>query len=61
MKAKTTKDPHRIFVEEGHLIEDSFRKAGRHAIRQHQKEGLPIVIYRDGRAVWVHPLEFGIR
>jgi hypothetical protein len=60
MKVKPTKDPHRIFVEEGHLIDEALRRAGREAILQHKKEGLPLVIYRDGKAVWVHPDEFGI-
>jgi hypothetical protein len=60
MKAKPSKDPHRIFVEEGHLIDEALRRAGREAILQHKKEGLPLVIYRDGKTVWVHPDEFGI-
>jgi len=51
---------YRIFVEEGHLIDEALRRAGREAILQHKKEGLPLVIYRDGKAVWVHPDEFGI-
>src|ERR1700730_16591939 len=59
MKAKSTKDPHRIFVEDGHLIDEALRRAGREAILQHKKEGLPLVIYRDGKTVWVHPDEFG--
>lgn len=55
MKADVVKDPHRIFVEEGHLIDEALRKASREAILQHKKEGLPIVIYRDGKIVWVSP------
>lgn len=60
MKAEIVKDPHRIFVEEGHLIDEALKKAVRDAILQHKREGLPVVIYRDGRAVWVHAEELGI-
>jgi hypothetical protein len=38
MKGKPTKDPHRIFVEEGHLIDEALRRAGREAKgSQHQR------------------------
>ena len=60
MKAKVAKDPHRIFVEEGHLIDEALEKAAREAILQHKREGLPVVIYRDGKAVWVYAEELGI-
>lgn len=60
MKAEIVKDPHRIFVEEGHLIDEALEKAVREAILQHKREGLPVVIYRDGRAVWVRAEELGI-
>ena len=60
MNADVAKDPHRIFVEAGHLIDEALKKAVRDAILQHKREGLPVVIYRDGRAVWVQPEELGI-
>ena len=55
MQAKVTKDPNRIFAEEGHLIDEALKKGVRDAILQHKREGLPIVIYRDGKVVWVQP------
>ena len=60
MKAKVAKDSHRIFVEEGHLIDEALEKAAREAILQHKREGLPVVIYRDGKTVWVYAEELGI-
>lgn len=60
MKDKVPRDPHRIFVEAGHLIDEALKKAVREAILQHKREGLPIVIYRDGQAVWVPPEEIGV-
>ncbi len=60
MSSEATKDSHRIFVEEGHLIDEALEKAVREAILQHKREGLPVVIYRDGRAVWVQAEELGI-
>ena len=60
MKAEVAKDSYRIFVEEGHLIDEALKKAVREAILQHKREGLPVVIYRDGKAVWVYAEELGI-
>ena len=60
MKPEDAKDSYRIFVEEGHLIDEALEKAAREAILQHKREGLPVVIYRDGKAVWVYAEELGI-
>ena len=60
MKAEGVKDPHRIFVEEGHLIHEALKKGAREAILRHKREGLPVVIYRDGKTVWVQADELGI-
>ena len=60
MKPEVAKDSYRIFVEEGHLIDEALEKAAREAILQHKREGLPVVIYRDGKAVWVYAEELGI-
>lgn len=53
MKAEAKRDLNRIFVDEGHIIDEALRTAAREAILQHKREGLPIVIYRDGKIVWV--------
>ena len=55
MKAEAAKDRNRIFVEEGHLIDEALKKGTREAILRHKQAGLPIAIYRDGKTVWVQP------
>ena len=57
MKAEAVKDLNRIFLEEGHLIDEAIKKGVRDAILQHKKEGVPIVVYRDGKTVTVRPEE----
>jgi hypothetical protein len=41
-----------IFVE-GTLVDEALKLAARDALLRHKREGLPVVIYRDGRAEWV--------
>ena len=60
MKAEATKDLSRIFVEEGHVIDEALKKGVREALLRHKREGLPVVIYRDGKAVWIMPDELGV-
>jgi hypothetical protein len=50
----------RIFVEEGHVIDEALRQAAREAILQHQREGLPVVICRNGEIVLAMPDELGV-
>lgn len=38
-------------------ISEALRRAARQALLEHKREGLPIVIWRDGRVVWVPPQE----
>lgn len=38
-------------------ISEALRRAVRQALLEHKREGLPIVIWRDGRVVWVPPQE----
>jgi hypothetical protein len=59
VKIQASKDVSRIFAEEGHLIDEALRQGVREAMLRHKKDGLPVVIYRDGRAVWVMPEELG--
>jgi len=60
MKAEATRDPNRIFVEKGHIIDEAVRKAAREAILQHRREGLPVALYRDGKVVWIDPNDVDI-
>lgn len=60
MKVEAAKDLNRIFVEDGQLIDEALRQGVKDALLRHKKEGLPVVIYRDGKTVWVPPEELGI-
>ena len=59
MKTEAQKDVNRIFVEEGHLIDEALKQGVREAMMRHKKDGLPVVIYRDGQTVWVKPEDLG--
>ena len=59
MKTEGRKDLHRIFVEDGRLIEEAVKQGVRDAMIRHKKDGLPVVIYRDGKTVWVNPEDLG--
>ena len=60
MRAEAAKDLNRIFVEDGPLIDEALRQGVKDALLRHKKEGLPAVIYRDGKTVWVPPGELGV-
>ena len=59
MKGEAPKDVNRIFVEDGHLIDEALKQGVRDAVLRHKEAGLPVVIYRDGKAVRVMPQELG--
>lgn len=59
MKAEVPKDISRIFVEDGHLIDEALKQGVRDAVLRHKEAGLPVVIYRDGKAVRLMPQELG--
>ncbi|MEW6251257.1 MAG: hypothetical protein AB1716_11460, partial [Planctomycetota bacterium] len=52
-----SKNISKIFREEGHLIDEALRQAVRAALRRHKLLGESIVIWKDGRVVWVPPEE----
>ncbi len=59
MKADGQKDVHRIFVEDRRVIDEALKKGVREAMIRHKKDGLPVVIFRDGQTVWVKPEDLG--
>ena len=59
MKTVARKDTNRILVEEGRLIDKALEEGVREAMIRHKKEGLPVVIERDGKIVWVKPEDLG--
>jgi hypothetical protein len=59
MKAEAKKDVNRILVEDGHLVDEALKQGVRDAMLRHKEAGLPVVIYRDGKTVWVMPQDLG--
>ena len=59
MKTKPRKDISRIFVEDRRLIDEALKQGVRDAMLRHKVAGLPVVIYRDGKTVWVMPQDLG--
>jgi hypothetical protein len=57
MKTTRARDPNRILLKEGHLIDEALRKGVREALLRHKEHGNPVVIARDGKVVWVRPEE----
>ena len=42
------------------LIEQALGRAVRDALRRHKQAGNPIVVWRDGREVWIQPEDIPI-
>ena len=59
MKTEEKKDVNRILVEDRHLIDEALKQGVRDAMLRHKEAGLPVVIYREGKAVWVMPEDLG--
>ena len=60
MKTEAQKDVHRIFVDESELIDKALQQGVRDAVLRHKRDGLPMVIYRDGKTVWVKPEDLNL-
>ena len=60
MKTEAQKDVHRIFVEEGELIDKALQQGVSDAVLRHKRDGLPMVIYREGKAVWIKPEDLSL-
>jgi hypothetical protein len=50
----------RIFAD-GRRIDTALRLAVRDAILQHRQLDLPLVMWRDGHVVWVHPRDLATK
>lgn len=59
MKTEAQKDVSRIFAEDRRLIDEALKQGVREAMLRHKRDGLPVVIYRDGKTVWVKPEDLG--
>lgn len=60
MKTEVQKDVQRIFVEERELIEKALQQGVRDAAIRHKRDGLPMVIYCDGKTIWVKPEDLSL-
>ena len=49
----------RIFREDCPRIDEALKQGVRDAMIRHKKDGLPVVIYRDGKAVEMKPEHLG--
>lgn len=56
MKESREKTIDEIFAE-GTPIDEALKKAVREAVLQHKRAGNPIVVWRDGKTVWLQPDE----
>ena len=52
-------EPNRVaeLMRDGKAIQEAMRQAVHDTVRQHKLLGRPIVIWRDGKVVWVPPEE----
>ncbi len=60
MKKKSEKTIDEIF-KEGSLIDKALKKAVQEALVRHKQAGNPIVVWRDGKIVWLKPEEIPVQ
>ena len=56
MESRGPTDVSAILLD-GRLVEDALNAAVRDAVQLHREKGLPLVVWRDGKAVWISPEE----
>jgi hypothetical protein len=59
MKAEAQKDVNRILREDRRVVDEALKRGVRKAMLRHKKEGLPVVVERDGKIEWVKPEDLG--
>jgi monomeric isocitrate dehydrogenase len=59
MEEKNKKEIDDIF-REGTLIDRALKEGVREALLRHKQAGNPIVIWRDGKVVWLKPEEIPV-
>ena len=60
MKKKSEKSIDEIF-KEGSLIDNALKKAIQETLLRHKQAGNPIVVWRDGKIVWLKPEEIPVQ
>lgn len=56
MKKQETKDIAKIFRQRT-PIDKALAKAAREALRYHKRIGNPVAAWRDGKVVWIQPMD----
>ena len=59
MKTAIERDVNRILAEDRRVIDRALEEGVRAAMQRHKREGLPVVIERDGKIEWVKPEDLG--
>ena len=59
MKTVIHKDVNRILAEDRRAIDRALEEGVRQAMLRHKKDGLPVVIERDGKIEWIKPEDLG--
>ena len=59
MENKETKSIDEIFAD-GSLIDKALQQGVQEALIRHKKLGNPIVVWRDGKIVWIKPEEIPV-
>lgn len=59
MKTEAQRDVNRILTEDRRLVDQGLDRGIRKAMLRHKKDGLPVVVERDGRIEWVKPEDLG--
>jgi hypothetical protein len=54
--SREPKDIQKLF-REGTLIDEAMNAAVRDAVQLHKEKGLPMVVWRDGKILWISPEE----
>ena len=58
-RTKQNERINRIMLEDRGLILKALQKGVDEAMIRHKQAGLPVVIYRDGKTVWIKPEDLG--
>ena len=59
MKAEAQRDVNRILTEDRRVVDQALDRGIRKAMRRHKKDGLPVVVERDGKIELVKPEDLG--
>ena len=59
MKSEAQKDVDRILRENRQVVGEALKRGVRKAMLRHKRDGLPVVIERDGKIQWIKPEDLG--